>query len=365
MEENKVIKTTMSALVNDVCHIVEQGRRQAYIGVNAIAVMTYWKVGRRIVEEEQQGEKRAEYGKQLIEQLAQELTKELGSDYTARRLRDYRQFYLYFKDLEIWHSRVPNLTWTHYRHLLRVGDETARLWYAKEASKAGWSTRTLDRNIGSQYYYRLLQSPKKEAVVGEMMQKTASYETQKAGELIKSPIVAEFLGLSPNPDYTETKLEKAIISHLSKFLMELGRGFALVARQQHIATDAGDYYIDLVFYNYLLKSFVLIDLKTTKISHQDVGQMDMYIRMYDELKRTEGDNPTIGILLCAETSEDIARYSILRDSNQLFAAKYMTFMPTKEELQREIEREKELFLLQEGKTENDSDNLNKAVSETD
>ena len=348
MEANKQIT---NSLFNDVRHIVEEGRKQAYIGVNAVAINTYWKVGRRIVEEEQHGEKRAEYGKQLIGQLARELTLEFGSDYSARRLRDYRQFYLYFSDLEIWHSRVPNLTWTHFRHLLRVSDETARLWYMKEASKADWSTRTLDRNIGSQYYYRLLQSPEKEAVISEMMQKTAAYEVRKAQELIKSPIVAEFLGLPSTPNYTETKLETAIISHLSKFLMELGRGFALVARQQHVATDAGDYYIDLVFYNYLLKSFVLIDLKTNKITHQDVGQMDMYVRMYDELKRTEGDNPTIGILLCAETSEDIARYSVLHDSNQLFAAKYMTFMPSKEELQREIEREKELFMLQESNGE--------------
>ena len=256
-----------------------------------------------------------------------------------------------FNDMEIWNARVPNLRWTHFRSLLRVEDQQARLWYMNEAARENWSSRTLDRNISSQYYHRLLASQNKAPVVAEMKEITAPMQADKL-EFIKNPVVAEFLGLAPNADFTETKLEQSIITHLQKFLIELGKGYAFVARQQHIATDAGDYFIDLVFYNYILKCFVLIDLKTARITHQDVGQMDMYVRMYDELKRSEGDNPTIGILLCSETSEDIARYSVLHDSKQLFASKYLTYLPTKEELRKEIETQKELFRLQqeEGET---------------
>ena len=264
-----------------------------------------------------------------------------------RNLRYCRQFYLYFPDQEmIWNTRVPNLTWSHYRTLLRVPDAEARAWYLKEASSEAWSVRTLDRNIGSQYYHRLLASQNKDAVKTEMKTLTSPMQTDKL-EFIKNPVVAEFLGLTNNSDFTESQLEQSILTHLQKFLMELGKGYAFVARQQHIATDAGDYFIDLVFYNYILKCFVLIDLKTTQISHQDVGQMDMYVRMYDDLKRSEGDNPTIGILLCSETSQDIARYSVLHGNEQLFAAKYLTYLPTEEQLRAEIEAQKEIFRLQQ------------------
>jgi predicted nuclease of restriction endonuclease-like (RecB) superfamily len=229
---------------------------------------------------------------------------------------------------------------------LRVSDAEARAWYLKEAAAEAWSVRTLDRNIGSQYYYRLLASQNKDAVKTEMKTLTSPMQTNKL-EFIKNPVVAEFLGLTNNSDFTESQLEQSILNHLQKFLMELGKGYAFVARQQHIATDAGDYFIDLVFYNYILKCFVLIDLKTTQISHQDVGQMDMYVRMYDDLKRSEGDNPTIGILLCSETSQDIARYSVLHGNEQLFAAKYLTYLPTEEQLRTEIEAQKEIFRLQQ------------------
>ena len=242
---------------------------------------------------------------------------------------------LYFKDIEIWHSRVPNLTWTHYRELFTVGDETARYWYMQEAAKEMWSVRTLHRNISSQYYYRLLQSHAKDVVIDEMKQITAPMQGDKL-EFIKNPVVAEFLGLAQNTKFSETELENAIITHLQKFIMELGKGYAFVARQQHIRTDMGDFYIDLVFYNYILKCFMLVDLKTEQISHQDVGQMDMYVRMYDKLKRTEGDNPTIGLILCAETSEDMARYSVLQDNDRLFQAKYLTYLPSVEQLKQEI-----------------------------
>ena len=214
-----------------------------------------------------------------------------------------------------------------------------------EASKEGWSYRTLDRNIGTQYYYRLLQSPEKEKVIDEMLQNNAENQKNKF-ELIKSPIVAEFLGFRNEDSYLESDLESAILNHIRDFLMEMGRGFAFVARQQHIVTETEDYYIDLVFYNIELKCYVLIDLKMGKITHQDVGQIDMYVRMYDELKCKEGDNPTLGILLCSETDEDIARYSVLHDNNRLFMSKYLTYLPSKEQLRMEIERQKEIFYMQ-------------------
>jgi predicted nuclease of restriction endonuclease-like (RecB) superfamily len=229
-----------------------------------------------------------------------------------------------------------------------VTNDDARYWYANEAAKEMWSVRTLERNVGSQYYFRLLQSPKKEAVIAEMKQLTATYQADKL-EVMKNPVVAEFLQLPTNSDFTESDLEKAILKHLRSFILEMGRGFAFMYEQYHLATSGGDYFIDLVFYNVVLKCYFLIDLKTTRITHQDVGQMDMYIRMFDELKRTEGDNPTIGLLLCAETDEDIARYSVLNGNEQLFAAKYLTYLPTEEELRREIEQQKEFFLLQHKK----------------
>ena len=238
------------------------------------------------------------------------------------------------------------LSWSHYRALLQVDDAEARTWYAKEAFGQTWSVRTLQRNISSQYYYRLLQSQKKELVKEEMLEKTEPLQQDKL-EFIKNPVVAEFLGLSQNTDFRESTLEKAIISNMERFLLEMGKGFAFVERQQHIHTEKEDYYIDLVFYNYMLKCFILIDLKTTKVTHQDVGQMDMYVRMYDELKRQPGDNPTLGILLCADTDDDIARFSILHDNDHIFASKYLTYLPSKEQLRAEIERQKMLFYLQQ------------------
>jgi len=341
MEKKYITSRNTGSLLSDVRTIVEQGLQTAYRGVNTVMVSTYWQVGRRIVEEEQQGEKRAEYGKQIITLLADHLSKTYSKGFTARDLRSYRQFYLSFTDLEIWHSRVPNLSWTHFRTMLRVTDDDARYWYMHEASREMWSVRTLDRNIASQYYYRLLQSPKKEEVIAEMQQLTTPLQDPR--ELIKSPVVAEFLGLPSNAAFTETELERAIIHHLKDFLLEMGKGFAFVAEQQHIRTEQNDYFIDLVFYNYLLKSFVLIDLKTNRLSYQDVGQMDMYLQMYDELKRTQGDNPTVGIILCSETDGDVVRYSTLAKNDQLFAAKYLTYLPTEEQLRREIEQQKLLF----------------------
>lgn len=242
------------------------------------------------------GSKRAEYGKGLISALAEDLTKEFGKNYSIRNLHYYIKFYQCFPDEQIVNACVHNLNWTHIRSLLRVADENARYWYMKEAIDENWSSRTLDRNISTQYYHRLLQAPKKEALVEEMKQKTAKFQKNQF-ELIKSPVIAEFLGFKNEDTYLEGDLESAILSHIRDFLMELGRGFAFVARQQHIVTETSDYYLDLVFYNIELKCYVLIDLKMGRITHQDVGQIDMYVRMYDDLKRGQGDNPTIGILL--------------------------------------------------------------------
>ena len=351
MEDNKNLNQLQdkpmlpTQLVNDVKQIVERGIRDAYDKVNTVAIHTYWQIGRRIVEEEQHGNRRAEYGTRLITLLAEELSLEYARGFYARDLRNYRQLYLCFNDLEIWYTRVPNLRWSHYRAVLSVTSDDARYWYIREASTQSWSVRTLARNAGSQYYHRLLQSPKKEDVVNEMLQLTAPLKDEPQG-FLKDPVVAEFLQLPSNASFTETELEKAIIRHLKEFLLEMGRGFAFMAEQYHISTDAGDFFVDLVFYNVVLKCYVLIDLKTKKVTHQDVGQMDMYVRMFDDLKRTEGDNPTIGLLLCSDTSKDIAQYSVLHDNKQLFAAKYLTFLPTEEVLRREIEQQKEIFYLQ-------------------
>ena len=322
-------------------------QKHAYQAINVSLVYRNWLLGYRISEETMHGEDRADYGGEIIKKLSKELTRLYGKGYTKTNLYNYYLFYKNYPD--IFHSLRGKcdaiLSWTHYRILLQVKDKAARDWYEKEATHESWSVRTLQRNISSQYYYRVLQTHKKELVKNEMRKLTVDYEKDKL-EFIKNPIVAEFLGLASNTDFTETDLEKSIITNLQKFLMELGKGYAFVARQQHIHTEKQDYYIDLVFYNYYLKCFVLIDLKTNKITHQDVGQMDMYVRMYDELKRTEGDNPTMGIILCSDTDEDIARYSILKGNEQLFASKYKLYLPSEEELRAEIETQKMIYQLQ-------------------
>lgn len=329
-------------LITDIRKIIEQGRKAAYTSVGSIMIETYWQIGKRIVEEEQRGEERAEYGEQLINKLSKQLTTDFGSGFSARYLRAFRKFYTVIPNFEIWKSRFPNLQWTHIFRTLRVGDETAIRWYLEMASQEMWSVRTLDRNISTQYFERHFSQP----------QLPMHEEHPTKLELLKSPIVAEFLGFKQDYSFSEQELETAIINHLQDFIMELGRGFAFVKRQQMIRTEAQDYFIDLVFYNIILKCYILIDLKIGKITHQDVGQMDMYRRMYDDLKRTQGDNPTIGIVLCSDTDKDIAKYSILNGNEQIFAAKYLPLLPSEEELRREIERQKEIFLLQQQKKEN-------------
>ena len=359
-----------SSLLNDACNIIEQAQATAYRQVNETLIKRNWLLGMRIRHEVLKDE-RAEYGEQVVKMLAKVLTAKYGEGFTWRNLYNYIDFYATYngfflnengdsvngqtilhalsaKSENIFHAlraKSPiRLTWTHYRIILQESSKEARNWYEREAANEVWSTRTLQRNISSQYYHRMLMSQHKELVHKEMIERTSPLQDKM--EFIKNPVIAEFLGFPQEATFTESELETSIINNLQKFIMELGKGYAFVARQQHIHTEKEDYYIDLVFYNYLLKSFVLIDIKTTKVTHQDVGQMDMYVRMYDELKRGENDNPTIGILICADTDEDIARYSVLHDSDQLFAAKYKTYMPTDEELRAEIEAQKNIYYLQ-------------------
>lgn len=360
-------------LVNDLRSIVSKARSKAFAAVNYSLVERNWRIGQRIVEQEQNGASRAEYGKHVIEVASAALTEEFGKGFSETNIMNFKKFYLKFKELTIPQTlseefkkqkqqtlsdelsshfqkgqtppaqfELRLLPWSHYERLIRVEDKKAREWYAKEAFEQGWSFRTLNRNINTLYYERLLMSKKKQPVVDEMQDKTKAYQQDKL-EYIKSPVVLEFLGLPEDTSLAESKLETAIINNLEKFLMEMGKGYALVARQQHIRTEENDYYIDLVFYNYLIKSFILVDLKVNRITYQDVGQMDMYLQMYDKMKKGPDDNPTIGIILCTETDSDVARYSTLAKNDQMFAAKYKLYLPDKEDLRREIERQKELY----------------------
>lgn len=343
MDPNKEIVPVSQAFVCDVRRIIDDGRRQAYAAVGNIALATYWNIGRRIVEEEQKGESRAAYGKQIIDGLADRLSLFYGSNYSKRNLQHYRKFYLVFPDFEKVYEFVHNLNWTHIRRLLSVTNPNARMWYLISASKEMWSTTTLDRNISSQYFERRLAAQRENPALSQI-EAVAPYNDKDPLEYIKNPTVAEFMGFRRDASYSESELEQALIDNLEKFILELGRGFAFVERQQHIATDIDDFYIDLVFYNFRMKRFVIFELKTHTMRHQDIGQLDMYVRMYDDLIKQPDDNPTIGVLLCTDTDSTVAKYSVLNDSQQLFAAKYMTYMPTEEELRREIEQQKRFFL---------------------
>ena len=326
--------------INEIKKTLINARQKAYTAVNSAMVEAYWKIGRRIVEEEQSGRERAEYGKEIIKNLSKELTEEFGKGFGERNIRNIRQFYVLFSDYEKWKSVISKLTWTHIQKVLRVSDEKARIFYLTEAAENMWSVRTLDRNISTLYYNRIVASIDKKTVEDEMKEKTKKLQ---AKEFIKNPVVLEFLDLPTNMSYTENELEKALTDDIQKFMMELGKGFAFVERQQHIRTENSDFYIDLVFYNYILKCFVIVELKTEKLTHQDIGQLDMYVRMYDDLKKQENDNPTIGLLLCTETDRTIIKYSVLNDNKNLFASKYVNYLPSEEELINEIERQKVLF----------------------
>ena len=394
MADNEIIKqddnieTTPSQteLFNDACTIIEQAQVVAYHAVNETLIKRNWLLGLRI-QHEVLKDTRAAYGERIIAELAKGLTERYGNGFIKRNLWHFIDFYVKHPDFfqtisgenEIVNAvssqsataenNIVNaassqfstanifqavtakspirLSWTHYRIILQESNAEARTWYENEAANEMWSTRTLQRNVSSQYYHRMLKSQDKAVVHDEMVKLTTPLQDKL--EYLKNPVVAEFLGFKNNTAYTESDLEQRIIDHLIPFLMELGKGFTLADRQKRIHTEKEDYYIDLVFYNYNLRCFVLIDLKTTKLRHQDVGQMDMYVRMYDEMMIPQGHNPTIGLLLCADTDEDVAHYSVLNGSDQLFAAKYLTYMPTQEELRREIEQQKEFFRMQNEK----------------
>ena len=367
-------KLTVDSLYAEVRNILEQARVSAFRAVNFAMVQAYWQVGRLIVEHEQKGKERAEYGKTVLKTLSHRLTVEFGKGFTLTNLKYMRQFYLAFPKGHALSDQSPHggkshaagdqssltekrdtvrnesaekfsvlrsaLSWTHYRLLLRIEDQQARLWYMNEAADQNWSTRQLDRQISTLYYERLLASREKTPVRTEATQKLAEVEPD---QFIRDPYVLEFLNLKDYPGLREEELESALIDNLQQFLLELGKGFSFVARQKRLMFDDEHFYVDLVFYNYLLKCFILIDLKIGKLTHQDIGQMDGYVRMYEEHCRVEGDNPTIGLILCSRKNEAVARYSVLNESKQIFASKYKLYLPDENELKKELERERWLI----------------------
>lgn len=319
------------AFYSEIQRILENARSNAYRAANFAMVEAYWRIGERIVAE-QGGADRAEYGASLINELSKRMQVEFGKGFTSANLKNMRQFYLTFPKS---YALRSELSWTHYRMLMRVESETARQFYLEECIRANWSTRQLERQINSFFYERLLSSKNKDDVASEIM---TLEPPRTPRDIIRDPYVLEFLGISPGEDFYENDLEQALISHLQKFLLELGRGFAFIARQQHIAFDGEHFYIDLVFYNYLLRCFVLIDLKIGKLTHQDLGQMQMYVHYYERTQRNEGDNPPIGLVLCADKSDSLVEYTLPEGETQVFASKYKLYLPSEQELREELRR---------------------------
>jgi predicted nuclease of restriction endonuclease-like (RecB) superfamily len=329
-----------TSLYQGIRDILLSARTQVRQTVNTAMVQTYWQIGRLIVEDEQGGGRRAEYGKRVLTELAKRLSAEFGKGFSAQSLWNFRQFFLEFPILS---TAWRELSWSHFKMLMRVKNMQARVWYADEAANQSWSVRALDRQISTLYYERLLGSPKQDGVREEAAQKIATETPPDPRDFIRDPYVLEFLGVQPDAKLYEQDVEQGLIDRLQQFLMELGRGFAFVARQKRLQVEGDDFFVDLVFYNYLLKCFVLIDLKIGKLAHQDVGQLDMYVRVFDEQQRGEGDNPTIGLILCSERNAAVAKYSALADKPQLFASKYQTLLPSEEELRAELERDRALL----------------------
>ena len=326
-------------LLRSLRELITEARQQVLRAVDVIQVQTCWEIGRHIVEFEQNGAARAEYGKRLLPALAAALMAEFGKGFDATNLRHMRGFFLAFP---IRDALRRELSWTHYRTLLRVETDQARQWYMNEAANQGWTTRALDRQLGTLYYERLLASSDRGATEQEALANLTPLQ-QTPREFVRDPVMLEFLGLPGSGKLLESDLEQALLDHLQDFLLELGKGFAFVARQQRISTESKDFFIDLVFYNYLLKCFVLFDLKSGELSHQDIGQMDMYVRMMDDLKRGPDDNPTVGIILCTHKDASVVRYSVLHENEQLFASKYKLVLPSEEELRTELDRERALL----------------------
>ena len=335
----------------DIAALLQTARSNSYRSVNSIMLETYWKIGKRIVKQEQHGKERAGYGDYLITNLSRYLTNTLGKGFSEANLRNIRQFYIRFSAFgEFATQCVANLSWTHIRLIMRLDNEKERAYYLNEASEQNWSSRQLERNIKTGYFRRLLSSKKTNKVSALPLSKTENQEN-----FIKDPYVLEFLDVPEDLSGKETLLESALVSNLQKFLLELGKGFSFIARQKRISTETEHFYVDLVFYNYLLKCFVIIDLKTEKLTHSDIGQMDMYVRMFDALQRNKDDNPTIGIILCADKSETMVKYSFLKESKQIFASKYKTILPTETELANMIAKEN-IRLLEQAKENMQNDN---------
>ena len=328
----------LSRLVEAIACQIEQARNQVRQSVNSAMVQSYWQIGQLIIEDEQQGESRAAYGKQQLQQLSKQLTERLGKGFDVTNLRHMRAFYQAFPIRE---TVSLELSWSHYIRLSRIESASARQWYQQEAITQNWSVRALERQISTLYYERLLASQEKTVVEHEAQANTQPL-AETARDYLRDPYILDFLNLQ-DQTYQESELEQAIISNLQQFVLELGKGFAFVERQQRIRFDDEDFYIDLVFYNFKLKCFLLVDLKLGKLKHQDIGQMDTYVRLYDEQRKGDDDNPTIGLVLCSEKSEAVVKYSVLADQKQLFAAKYLPYLPTEEELKRELERERALL----------------------
>ena len=316
---------------DDVRSILQTARNSAYKSVNSIMSKAYWDIGKRIVEQEQNGTDRAKYGDYIIRKLSKELSGEFGTGFSIANLKNCRQFYRTFPKDSIGYTACSQLSWSHLRNIMRLDSEEEHNYYIQEAIRGSWSVKILERNIKSGYYKRILSTQLQDPLAENY-------------EFVKDPYVLEFMGLPENYEYKESELERAILSHIQRFLLELGRGFSFVARQMRISTETSDFFLDLVFYNYILKCFVIIDLKTDKLTHQGIGQMDMYVRMFDDLKRAQDDNPTIGIILCTDKDETIVKYSVLNDSKQIFASKYMTVLPTEEELAYELERNQSMLM---------------------
>lgn len=327
-----------SQLLHEISKIIIASRQNVIQTVNNTMVKAYWNIGRLIVEHEQKGSSRAEYGAQQLEYLAKNLQNRFGRGFDVSNLRNMRRFYLTYP---IQDAVRPELSWTHYRLLIRLENPKTRDWYAIECISNNWSVRALERQISSLYYERLLSSTDKTPVLQEAEEKTQPLQTN-IKDYIRDPYILDFLNL-PNTAILESTIEQSLIDNLQKFLLELGRGFAFVSRQQRISTEDQDFYLDLVFYNFKLKCFLLVDIKLGKLNHQDVGQMDTYVRIYDQHYKNHDDNPTIGLILCSEKSEAVAKYSVLSNSKQLFSSKYLVYLPTEEELRIELQRERNLL----------------------
>ncbi|MDH2997693.1 hypothetical protein A1D22_08185 [Pasteurellaceae bacterium LFhippo2] len=330
------LQPTNDHLIGNIAKIIEQARSQVRQTVNSVMVQSYWEIGRLLVEDEQQGQERAQYGKYVLQNVSERLTEMYGKGFDIRNLRNMRAFYLAFP---IRNALRTELSWTHYRSLIRIENPKAREWYLNETIENNWSSRALDRQISVLYYERLLASQNNALVAEEAKQKTEPLK-ETIQDYLRDPYILDFLNLQ-DKTYQESGVEQAIISNLQEFLLELGKGFAFVERQKRLRFDDEDFYIDLVFYNFKLKCFLLIDLKIGKLKHQDIGQMDTYVRLYDEQFKGDDDNPTIGLVLCSEQSEAVAKYSVLADRKQIFSAKYLPYLPTELELKEQLERVRE------------------------